>query len=231
MFLSKHLSIALSVTLIFAVSCSDKNNSSYERFNLKGKVKILKEHIYTTEQIEELWQPGGIIATTEYFFDESGFNTRNNQYFGNNELFSTSRFTYENQQLVREENTDKNGNPLYVTSFTWISDEEINFERVINSGEKVNSGKNILKNNKITKSIISLFNNGLQYEEIILINEFDDHGNIKLRTQTKKSGETEKTRFKYTKFDQQGNWTECYTFGDEGEKVPYNFMKREYIYY
>jgi hypothetical protein len=221
----------LCVGILVLVSCTKKNNPNYERFNLKGKVKSFKEVIYASELTEDTYQRGSILATTEYNFDETGNNIKNNQYFGSSELFSWSQFTYNNNVLVREDNFDKSGKPLYTTTFKKISEEEIDFERIINTGEKVTSGKNWISHNKVVKSVLNMYNNSVEYEVITINIEYNEKGDIKTRTQTKKNGESETIYFKYTNFDKNGNWTECITYGKEGELEPYNFMTREYVYF
>ena len=222
--------IGLTVLLV-AASCKKDKNTSYERFNLKGKVKTLKENIHTTQQIDSVWQAGGILATTEYFFDEEGINVQNKQYFGSAELFSSSRFTYDKGVLVREDNSDKNGQPLYTTTFKKISDEEMEFERTISTGEIVTRGKNYIQNNRIVKSVFTMYSNSQESEVITMTNTYNEKGDIQSRTQSNKSGESLTTYFKYTGFDQEGNWTTCITYGKEGEAVPYNYLSREYTYH
>jgi hypothetical protein len=222
--------IGLAV-LIVATSCKKEKNTSYDRFNLKGKVKILKENIHTTQQIDSVWEPGGILATTEYFFDEDGINIENKHYFGNAELFSGSRFTYDKGVLVREDNSDKNGQPLYTTTFKKISDEETEFERTISTGEIVTRGKNYIQHKRIVKSVFTMYSNSQEKEVITMTNTYNEKGDIGSRTQSNKSGESQTTYFKYTGFDKEGNWTTCVTFGEEGEALPYNYMSREYTYY
>jgi hypothetical protein len=213
------------------ISCKEESNLNYERFNLKGKVKSFKETIFLTDPIDDTRQRGEIVASTEYFFDEKGYNIKDNQFFGNSELFSWSQFTYDRGNLIREDNFDKDGKLMYTTTFNKISEEEIEYERTLNTGEKVMSGKNYVKNNKILKSVLTMFNKTVEYEVITIELEYNTNGNMSLRTQSKKNGESETINYHYTEFDPKGNWTKCTTYGKEGELEPYNFLTREYIYF
>jgi hypothetical protein len=223
--------ILISLALVLNWSCSKDKTTSYDRFNLKGKVKSFKENVYVSEKVEDTRQKGAILATTEYFFDEKGYNVRNDQYFGSTELSSYSQFTYDKGDLTSEENFNKSGNLQYTTTFKKVTDEEIDYERMIGSGEKVTTGKNYFKNKKLIRTIMTMYNKSREYEVITIDFNYNSNGDIESRTQSKKNGERVTIYFKYSDFDTQGNWQQCILFGKEGEMEPYNLLTREYVYY
>jgi hypothetical protein len=221
-----YLSVIVLITLS---SCSEK--SSYNKFNLKGKVKTYSESVCKPINIKSEWQSESILTKSKYFFDENGMNTGIEFYFGNGDLFSKSNYFYKSGKISEEKNYDKSGKELYITSFTHNNDNQSSFKRIIHSGEKVTEGNNYYKNDKIIKSIVSMFSKGLEVDKLTTAIQYDEDGNIKSKTTSNKSGNSETIHYKYLEFDKKGNWTKCIISGEHDIQNPSNLLLREYEYY
>ena len=229
----KNISISIFVTLgVTVISCS--NQTDWNRFGLKGKVKSYYEIYYEAEKKFGEWENGEI----EYYgHNRVNFNEKGNyleiKYLDEDgELTGKLIPKYENGKVIEESYYDGDGNLINKTKINHISSSKIEFETYDEEEEKLNQGKSFIENNRIVKYIFTTYEESEIKNDITIFFEYNKIGQLISQKQTDKKGEIILyKKFQYLKTDDKGNWLKRLNYNSQDDEKPENIVLREYEYY
>lgn len=198
--------VVFFVIAISTVSCADE--SRYKDWGLKGRVKSFKETLHEPEQKTGKWEAGErrFYGNYRVNFDDKG-RLVDIVYFDDYDKMSGRVVSVMEGGKVVEEVYYKKEDQLDTrTKINYLSKSEIEFEAFNSEGEKVRSGKTILKNGKMKEQTLVFYSNE-DTTELTILSDYDKDGNLSTMKQLSEDRDTYVTLFEYLEFDKQGNWT------------------------
>jgi hypothetical protein len=216
----------------FITSCS--KICDWNRFGLKGKVKVYFEKHYKPQMKFGQWENGDV----EYFghnkvsFDSDG-NYQWIDYLDSDfKLLGKVIPSREKGEILDESYYDYEGKLFSKTNFTTNSNNELELSGYDKDGNKIFQGKSIFKNGRIHITENQTFKDGKIVNELKITFEYDNDGNLISQKHTNKSGKIMYyTKYKYLSFDKYNNWIKRLDYDSENGKEPKAIEIREYEYY
>lgn len=186
------------------------SQNGWKRDGLKGKVKSIQETYFEAENISDSWEKGAIqpYGHKQITFDKKGI-YQGTQFLNNVLEFSDKLVPFMENQLMKEESfLDKEGQLINVTKYTYNSKNELAFNTFNDEGQKISTGKVLLKKNRIVKSLFKTFEGSQKDLLFTTVFVYNKQGDVASMTVSSEKGEIiQNTKFEYLSVDDHQNWT------------------------
>ncbi|WP_298512926.1 hypothetical protein [uncultured Kordia sp.] len=214
-------------------SCSQKTETDWSVYELKGKVKKYVERNYEPETKFGEWYAGEQYEYGNHSvaFDSNGNYTKIDFINEKNELRKRTIPKRENGKVIEEFKYDEDGQLEKVAKCKYLSDSKVEYILYDEDGKEVGSGKTFLENGRISRRDYKEFSDGKTIFEIRMKFKHNEDGLVSALEQTDEDGNVENYRYEYLEFDDQNNWTKRLNYNVDDSKMPERLVIRNYDYY